>query len=161
MTSIQSILFATDFSETSNRAQGYAGAMAAAFGAKLLVVHAYEAPFMPVPDGLAYVPPVDFQGLRAELEQELAKTKAQVRELGGREIETLVVEGQPWREIVRTAAEWGCDVIVIGTHGRSGISQLLLGSVAEKVVRHAECPVLTVNAKGRGGPDEQAAPTRR
>jgi universal stress protein A len=67
------------------------------------------------------------------------------RQLGVRQLETRLVEGVAWSEILAATKATGCDLIVMGTHGRGAITHLLLGSVAEKVVRKAECPVLTVH----------------
>jgi nucleotide-binding universal stress UspA family protein len=60
------------------------------------------------------------------------------------EVETIVIKGIPFHEIINAATEIGADLIVIGTHGRTGLSHVVMGSVAEKVVRKASCPVLTV-----------------
>ncbi|WP_228546098.1 universal stress protein [Halegenticoccus tardaugens] len=86
--------------------------------------------------------------LRRDAEKAIAEV-ARIAEDRGVPIETAVVEGTPSREIVRYAEREGCDLVVMGTHGRGGIDRLLLGSVAEKVVRGSNVPVMTV----RVGPE--------
>jgi nucleotide-binding universal stress UspA family protein len=81
-------------------------------------------------------------GYRQELHQMLHKLR--LADLGAA-IDYRLEEGEPAREILRAAAETNCDLIVLGTHGRTGFRRLLLGSVAEQVMRRADCPVLTVN----------------
>jgi universal stress protein A len=86
--------------------------------------------------------------IEGDAERELANTKRQAESLGVRHVDTVFRTGSPWREIVRALEEdRGFDLAVIGTHGRTGISHMLLGSVAEKVVRHAPCPVLVARVR--------------
>jgi len=87
----------------------------------------------------------DVADLIAQLQTGLRQAAARARELGATAVETKLVEGVAWPEIVAAAKTQGCDLIVMGTQGRSGLSHLLLGSVAEKVVRHAPCPVMAVH----------------
>ena len=75
-------------------------------------------------------------------------------EAAGVPVETAMLEGSPSREIVRYAEDHDCDLVVMGTHGRGGIDRLLLGSVAERVVRASEVPVLTVRVSRRGADEE-------
>jgi len=135
--SIQRILFATDFSEPARNAQQFAVAFSEKFGAQLHVLHCVsEEALVPAPD------------LAAEwLHAEVNRARQQLtKEIGGTCSARLEVRpGNPVQEIIRYAGEMAIDLIVIGTHGRSGLSHVLLGSVAEKVVRLATCPVLTVH----------------
>lgn len=86
-----------------------------------------------------------FDGIRGGLEDEGESALAELERLAGDlNVETATVEGSPAREIVSFATDQGCDLIVMGTHGRSGVDRLLLGSVAERVVRTSNVPVLTV-----------------
>lgn len=87
--------------------------------------------------------------LRADAEAAVEAVERRARECGcGVEVETHVLEGAPHREIVRFAESEGCDLVVMGTHGRGGLDRLLLGSVAEKVVRASRVPVMTVHVDG-------------
>lgn len=83
--------------------------------------------------------------LLQQTSDELARTRDVAVGLGARDVETVVVEGQPAAEIVRVADERRIDLIVLGSHGRGGISRAILGSVADKVMRTARCPVLIVH----------------
>jgi nucleotide-binding universal stress UspA family protein len=138
MLAIHSILHATDFSEHSEYAFKLASALARDYGAKLLILHVIDAPVplyaeIPItPDPLE----IEEEARRKLHELEVSDGKAQV--------ERRVTTGDPPDEILRAAEESGCDLIVLGTHGRTGLGRLLMGSVAEHVIRKASCPVLTV-----------------
>jgi nucleotide-binding universal stress UspA family protein len=142
------VLVPTDFSEPSRKALAYGQALASAFGASLHVLHAVEEPLTQgwTGYGVASVLP----GLREEAMSEAQRrlddaVPASVRD--AQPTELVIRVGDPFAEIVRFARERGADVIVMGTHGRGGMAHLLLGSVAERVVRTAPCPVLTVREK--------------
>jgi nucleotide-binding universal stress UspA family protein len=148
------ILVPTDFSQPSDAALAYARALAARFGASLHVLHVFESPFT----AGAVSPEVfvdDSPAVQAALFDE-AKNRLQHR-VTARDREhhaatTEIVAGRSAPAIVNYAAERKMDLIVMGTHGRSGIAHLLMGSVAEKVVRTAPCPVMTVRrAPAAGG----------
>jgi len=124
---VRQILFATDFSETSAASSRVALDYARRFGARLHILHVT----WPGSDPVA--PP-----LLAKLGDELGATVPVV---------TAVESGNPAAQIVRYADRHGIDLIVIGTHGRTGVTRALLGSVAERVARTAACPVLTVPSK--------------
>jgi nucleotide-binding universal stress UspA family protein len=145
MIKLQRILLPTDFSEFSAAARMYACAFADQFHAELHVLHVIQdlAPLVPEP-GAALAPPVDYVrelelNAKAMLERAIDANWAV-----GKTIVRAVRQGPPYLEITRYAQETNIDLIVIGTHGRSGLAHMLLGSVAEKVVRKAPCPVLTV-----------------
>ena len=134
---IRRILHPTDFSERSEHAFRLACALARDHNAPLLVLHV-SSPYVIYGEGVLVEPPPDHtRELRAQLEQ--------VRPYDPRVVlEHRLVEGDPATEIIRATREAGCDLIVLGTHGRTGLRRLLMGSVAEEVVRKAHCPVLTV-----------------
>ena len=146
MICVTRILLPTDFSELSSHATKYACALAEQFAAELHVLHVYEKFTLPE-SSLG----VDWTLVLAEAKQAAERQMAEV--LGGlwradRPVVKAFVEGTPFVEIIRYAKEHDIDLIVLGTHGRSGIAHMLIGSVAEKVVRKAPCPVLTVRPKG-------------
>jgi nucleotide-binding universal stress UspA family protein len=150
---ITKILHPTDFSPCAEHALEYAATLAARFSAPLVLLHVYTPPTTIVPEG--YVPlPVDEVALRDAHSRGLDEQVARARSHFAGIIEPVLVVGSAWREIVREAKQRGCDLIVLGTHGRGGIARVLLGSVAERVVRKAECPVLTVGSTSPHPDDE-------
>ena len=144
MINLKKILIGTDFSEHSKVALKYAAALSQAFQAEVVLCHVLEQP-----DFISQLPPMaenyfpaDFpeiqeQHARVQCEQFLAEGKLSQARVHLR-------QGSPYPEIVKAAKEEDVDLIIIGTHGRGAIAHLLLGSVAEKIVRTAPCPVLTV-----------------
>ena len=152
MTRITRILVPTDFSATADAALDYAYVLADRFGASIELLHVLDDPF--VADGMAaeaYISeaPVLRSSMLREAQERL-RHRATPRE-GVTHIDTEVLFGHGARTIAEYAAERGVDLIVMGTHGRTGFAHLLLGSVAERLVRTAPCPVLTVRhpeAKG-------------
>jgi glycine betaine transporter len=143
---ISRILVPVDFSEHSDRALRYATTLAGQFGATLDLFHVVEDPFMSgawSPE--MYVPNMQelLRTLIADARDHLETAKASVKDPGVA-VETRVVTGAPARAIVEEAATGRFDLIVMGTHGRTGLSHAVMGSVAERVVRKATCPVLTV-----------------
>jgi nucleotide-binding universal stress UspA family protein len=145
MTAFQHILVPTDFGEPSSRALDVAIALASKFDSKLTLLHVS---WLPVTAHITYGEglPWPTDAYAQEGEKELAKVASYARERFSR-LESVVVKGEPWEEILRTAKERGADLIVMGTHGRRGLSRAFLGSVAEKVVRLSPIPVLTVSGK--------------
>jgi nucleotide-binding universal stress UspA family protein len=129
-----------DFSELSMGALVEAARIASAEDAPLTIVHVYEAP-APVASGTALRP-----GPR-ETDQDLERFKAAAEAIAPRRVAAEPLSGEPGAEIVRFAEREGVDLVVMATHGRTGMKRLALGSVAEHVVRHAPCSVLVV--KGR------------
>lgn len=145
MIQLQRILLPTDFSEYSAAARKYACAFADQFQAELHLLHVIQdlAPLVPEP-GAALAPPIDY--LR-ELEQNAQAMLGRALDAEwavGKKITRVVRQGPPFLEIIRYAREANIDLIVLGTHGRTGLAHVLMGSVAEKVVRKAPCPVLSV-----------------
>lgn len=142
MTTAKKILCPTDFSECSRAALRDAARLASLAGGKLRVMHVYQNPAYVMPVG-AYLEPSAsaLAQLRDDLVRELDKmTEPLAAE--GIDVETRLVEGVPYQAVIDEAKEWGADLIVMGTHGRSGFERAFLGSVAERVVRLAHCPVL-------------------
>jgi nucleotide-binding universal stress UspA family protein len=146
MIKINNVLVATDFGEASTAALAYGREFARTFGARLHVLHVIENPM--VYSGAEAVG-VDFARVQAELEAgaqaalDRIVTAEDRKEL--RAVTTIRTGRTPAYEIVSQAKIAAIDVIIIGTHGRGFMSHLLMGSVAEKVVRMAPCPVLTVH----------------
>jgi universal stress protein A len=141
MNPLRSILAPLDFSEHSREALRFACTLARRLGASLTLLHVYQPPAHSTLDDLAFLPPQIGEGVRRTLEAALQVEK-QGLEAEGVELRTALVVGAPFPEIIRLAA--GFDLIVMGTKGRTGLRHALLGSVAERVVRYAPCPVLTV-----------------
>lgn len=138
------ILFANDFSEGSDHAFEYALALAKQFSARLLIVHVINEP---VDLRGFYVPHISFENLEQEIAESAAKMMDRFCSKNLAEFapyEKFVISGVPYEEIVKKAAESNADLIVMGTHGRKGVDHLLFGSTAERVVRSAHCPVMTV-----------------
>jgi nucleotide-binding universal stress UspA family protein len=139
------ILVPTDFSKHSEVALTYAAALAEKFGAELILLHVVQDLALFIPDAVAVAPPI-----AAPVEQFAAAARealervARADNLQGLNVRREVREGTPFYEIIRFAKEGDVDLIVMGTHGHSGLTHVLLGSVTEKVVRKAPCPVLTI-----------------
>ena len=138
MIPIKNILHPTDFSKPSDYALRFACALARDYRARLLLLHVVEPPVYHGELGMTDPMPED---LYTRLQERLER---QVSPECGIPVTTMLVEGNASREIVRVAAEQNCDLIVLGTHGRTGLSRVLLGSVAEGVTRHSRVPVLTL-----------------
>ncbi len=143
--SLRRILFATDFSEPARQAQKYATALAEKFGAELHAMNVVPEIILPATDSYT-VWTLPEGGMKAQVE---AAEKQLQADLGSASTAVRhVTVGFPIEEIMKYAGEHDIDLIVVGTHGHTGLSHLLLGSVAEKLVRLATCPVLTVHPKG-------------
>ena len=157
MPAIHRIVVASDFSEDAANALAYAQELARKFDSELIVVHVNETltAFYGGPEfGAGYSPPLIEAAARFAEEQKAASRRelSETLERLGREgfkARGIIRSGAPFYEIVETAKAENADLIVMGTHGRSGIAHLLIGSVAERVVRKAECPVLTVRHPSR------------
>jgi len=135
----KTILFPTDFSDASKTAFQYAVDYARLANAKLLIVHVHE-PVLPIIGGeIAYLPPQDTDPqLRKEALHAIVPDVANI------EYAHRLLSGDPASEIVNLAKSEHADLIVLGTHGRTGLERLLMGSTAEQVLRRAPCPVLAV-----------------
>lgn len=138
------ILCPVDFSETARAAMETAVELAARFDAELVLVHAYPIPGYTFPDGSAVASARMLQELADEAARHLDEWRELAVKAGAKKVSVDTAVGDPAGEIVRVAADKKADLIVMGTHGRTGIEHALMGSIAERVVRRAKCPVLTV-----------------
>lgn len=130
------ILFPTDFSHAGDAALEFAESLAKEGNGRLLIVHVQEAPVAYLGDGMYYgIPEPSTEGLMKML-QAVKPADSRVP------VEYRLVTGHPVESLVRLAKEEAIDLIVLGSHGRTGLSRMLIGSVAEGVVRKAKCPVL-------------------
>jgi nucleotide-binding universal stress UspA family protein len=135
------ILFPTDFSHTGDAALEFAASLAKERGGRLLIVHVQEAP-------LAYGGGEMYYGIPEPTTEELMGMLREVRPNDPTvPVEYRLVTGDPADAVVRLAREDGVDLIVLGSHGRTGLTRVLMGSVAEAIVRKAECPVLVCKGK--------------
>ncbi|MFM8273309.1 MAG: universal stress protein [Gemmata sp.] len=152
MLPIRTILHPTDYSERSRAALDLACALARDFGAELIICHVSPPPLVPAGEGLT----ADFPTGESEL---MAARLRQVSPAGPRQRVTHELRrGDPASEIVRLAGEAKADLIVLGTHGRGGLTRVLMGSVAEGVMRTAPCPVVTVKTPAPTFSPEVPAP---
>lgn len=149
---IRSILLPTDFSECGNFARSYAASLARKFGASIIAVHVIE-PLVPTVGYSGMTEPLPIADITDQLEtsaeRELPRL-AECEECAGLEIEEVIVHGEAAAEIVRVAKDRRADLIVLSSHGRTGLGRILFGSTAEAVVRHASCPVLVVKPAKAG-----------
>ena len=145
MRDVQRILCPTDFSACSIGALREAVDLAAMTEAEVCLVHVFQDPAYMLPLG-GYAGPLSdvIADLRDRGAQELETLADQFREKGAR-ITTLLMQGAPYKAIVDRAQEWKADLIVMGTHGRTGVERALAGSVAERVTRLAPCSVLVTH----------------
>ena len=144
MKRFEKILLAIDFSDYSEVACEYALTLAKAYNSSLTVLHVINEP---VDLRGFYVPHISFEQLEKEIEDGAVKMmeefcSAHVGEF--KQYKTAIVTGIPYEEIVAAAVKSDASLIVLGTHGRTGLDRILFGSTAERVVRSANCPVLTV-----------------
>lgn len=144
MKTIRTILFPTDFSDSSTVAWKHALLHAEKHRARLVVVHVVHR----MPNDyqfliVAMTPAQIYEALKERAEQKMARLTKEAKSKGVA-CEALIREGQPFVQIIRCAREVKADIIVMGSHGRTGLAQVLIGSVAEKVVRKAPCSVLVV-----------------
>lgn len=140
MLEMATILYPTDFSANAEAALALASALAREGHGRVVVLHV-ERPPLATLGGTAGVPPLPTEYDRQRLEEQLQSIKPS---RPGIAVEHRLEYGDPASVILKTAHEIGTDLIVMGTHGRTGLRRLLMGSVAEQVVRKASCPVLTV-----------------
>jgi nucleotide-binding universal stress UspA family protein len=144
MPTVQKILFPTDFSEASQVAVPYVRKMCEVFGASLHVIHVIEPVLQPADFAWVTINYPEMQQKReAALRDGLTKLMRDT-ELENPRTTTALVQGNAAHEIARYAKDHSIDMIVMATHGHTGLTHLLLGSTAERVVRQAPCPVLTV-----------------
>ena len=152
MVDIKNIVVPTDFSEAAAYALEYSLSLAKTFQAKIFLLHVYE-PIVYYSDAPMGMPDlveleqnirlVADQTMKSLLEKQI---RPREREFGKIDVEPILTQGKAFVEIIKTAREKDADLIVLSTHGRSALEHILLGSVTEKVVRKAHCPVLTVRS---------------
>lgn len=138
------ILTAVDFSENSDYAFEYALMLSKQFNAELTVVHVINEP---VDLRGFYVPHISFEQLEKEIEEGAIKMMekfCQSRMGAFSNYKTSIITGIPYEAIIKRATETDANLIVLGTHGRTGLDHLIFGSTAERIVRSASCPVLTI-----------------
>jgi Universal stress protein UspA and related nucleotide-binding proteins len=146
---LKNVLFATDFSPTSEAALPYATAICRRFGSTLHSVHVLsDASLLMMSGGVDYVSMgTIYEDAHAEAKDRLAELSDRLPGIPNR---SYVRHGGVWKNLSGIIEENEIDLIVLGTHGRTGLGKLLLGSVAEDILRHASCPVLTVGPKVSG-----------
>ena len=149
MIKIEKILCPVDFSDHSQAALTYAADLARSLGSQLIVLHAVAPVLYPVAYGLAPVGPANYEEqARQAAEEKLGEIVAGL-DKGGVFATSLVVTGTPWLRIPELVEEHKIDLVVMATHGLTGLKHALLGSNAEQVVRRCSCPVLTVKTGGK------------
>jgi len=142
---IERILVPLDFSENTPAVLEWASHLAEEHASRVILLHAYHLPVEFQQLEGAYLPPDFWASVKSEAEEQLAEHAERLR-AAGLEVETAVCEGYAATVIVEEAARRDADLVVIGTHGLSGLKHLLLGSIAERVVQKSPCPVLTVKS---------------
>ena len=150
MEQIKKILVPIDFSDYSKNALKYAAQFAKQFNAKIYLIYVVEPMIYPADFSMGQVaiPSTDID-LHSRAEEELKKLSKDIVN-GGSKVEVLIKTGKPFVEIIESAAANDIDLIIIATHGHTGVEHLLFGSTAEKVVRKAPCPVLTLREPVKG-----------
>lgn len=154
MIAIQKILVPTDFSDSANAALQEACRFAERFGAELHLLHVVDDVVVFAPHPFPGLPPMAVENLLADQQKAASQQLAKLPDsewVKGLVVVRSVARGRPADVILEYAKNQSIDLIVQATHGRTGLTHLLLGSVAENVVRRASCPVLTVRPKGQGG----------
>jgi nucleotide-binding universal stress UspA family protein len=146
MKDLKNIVVATDFSEIADHALDETIDLASRLGAQITLVHSFEIPVYGFPDGILVAPAEVTAQLQSGAQKQLMRTIEARRERGVA-ITPVLRMGAPWEEVSRVATETGAGLIVAGTHGRRGLSHVLLGSVAERLVRTASLPVLIIHGK--------------
>jgi nucleotide-binding universal stress UspA family protein len=147
---IRCILVPLDFSEHADAVLEWAAHLAKEHGSRIILFHAYHLPVEFQQLEGAYLPPDFWANVKAEAEESLDRYAEDLRKRGV-EVEAVVAEGYAATAIVDEVEKQNADLIVIGTHGLSGLKHLLLGSIAERVVQKAPCAVLTVKTGIKAG----------
>jgi nucleotide-binding universal stress UspA family protein len=150
MANFNKILVPIDYSTHAEEAVRTAVELAKRYSASITLVNVYEPIDRLVPEAYWVITPEQERRVLAAFEERLGKSEKQVRDLGVSSVSTQLLEGEPALRIVDYARDNAFDLIVMGTHGRRGVKHLLLGSVAERVLRTASCAVLVVKAAAGG-----------
>jgi universal stress protein A len=144
MKPFQKLLVPVDFSAHSAEALHVAVDLGRRYDASLTLIHVYDPLVYALPDGFTLFTQPQLERVYEALEGQLASAKAQAVEAGAPRVQTKLLQGSIAGQVTEYAARGEFDLVIMGTHGRTGVKHLLLGSIAEKVVRTAACPVLTV-----------------
>jgi universal stress protein A len=144
MTPFSKILVPIDFTPHSAAAVHRAIDVAGRYDAELLLLYVYEPADYPLPDGYVVFTPEQLDRVTTEIQKRLEAARKDAESAGARRVSSRLTQGSPAQVILDLARDERFDLIVMGTHGRTGVGRWVLGSVAEKVVRGAPCPVLTV-----------------
>lgn len=144
MKSFEKILVPVDFAPHSGEAVRVACDVASRYSASITLAHVHEPVDYALPEGYVLYTPEQLSRITAELETRLRATQRDVESLGISRVDRRLLQGAAAVELVELARTEGFDLIVMGTHGRTGLKHVLMGSVAERVLRTAPCPVLTV-----------------
>jgi nucleotide-binding universal stress UspA family protein len=143
---VRRVMVPIDFSDASKRALEHARELALTYGAEIVAMHAIEEVVLPMAYGMA-PKQVDAEAVRPNVEAALANLLAE--HVGVEHARAEIRVGYPPQEILDAITDESIDWVVMGTHGRQGLNRLLMGSVAERIVRHASCPVLTLQENSR------------
>ena len=155
---VQHVLVPIDFSATADRALTYAIALAQQLQARLTLLHVLDMTPVTMDEMTPGVAATYLDDLETDAQHLLQASRERVQR-AGLQAESLLVQGTPTQTIVDTAGEQGVDLIIMGTHGRTGLAHVFLGSVAEHVVRQGPCPVLVVRrVPDTSAPAEEALP---
>jgi len=152
MNKIRRIVVGTDFSELANHALDVALDLAEQVGASVTLVHSYEVPVYAAPDGSYMTATANVTDAVVEAAQKELTRLTEEKQARGVPLTSSLRLGAPWEEINGVAAEENADLVVVGTHGRRGLSRALLGSVSERVIRTAHRPVLVVRGAEPASP---------
>ena len=144
MKPIRKILVPSDFSEHSALALSYAVDLAKRYDAAITLLHVYPVVNYAAAEGFALYTPEQLTKLISQLTTQLRTMEDDARKAGVGQIASLMEQGDAYQEILQQATSY--DLVVMGTHGRTGLKHALMGSVAEKIVRTSPCPVLTVRS---------------
>lgn len=147
MAPFRKILVPTDFSKHSAHAIDTAADLSRRYEAPVTLAYVFEPVTYALPEGHIMQSPPQLEEMRSAFEQRLVEATAEARAAGALDVQSKLLTGPVANEIVDLALQDQFDLIVMGTHGRTGLRHLVLGSVAEKVVRTAPCAVLTVRAR--------------
>ena len=148
MKPFKKILVPVDFSPHADEAIRAAADIAKHYeGASITLAHVYEIVAYALPEGYVFQTPQQLSGIMSEFQKMLSDAKERAATAGARNVQTVQLQGSAALEITEYAKKNGVDLIVMGTHGRTGLKHALIGSVAERVLRVAPCPVLTVRVQ--------------
>jgi nucleotide-binding universal stress UspA family protein len=146
MDPFKKILVPIDFSPHADAAIAAALSLAKHYDASLTLLHVFEPVALAMPEGSGFYASAQIADAVREIDKTLGHKRDEVSAKAGKAVEALQRSGSPAHEIVEFAKSHSFDLIVVGTHGRTGLAHMLIGSVAERVVRSAHCAVLTVHA---------------